>query len=148
MRAGLASVALVENVLQFKEALRAAGLQRPGRTTWCGVADGGVAVFTIWTHEIHKVNGRFFAWWSHDGQRDANGEFSVRQKGSARRFINLASENLGRPCRAVLVHPKMIHNRNAGVAYTEYPHPEMGTVVFRTADLAALQFIAELQPTG
>ena len=47
--------------MQFKEALKTAGLVNPGRTTWCGVAADGTAVFTIWSHEVHQMDGRLFA---------------------------------------------------------------------------------------
>ena len=134
--------------MRFKEALKMAGLANPGRTTWCGIATDGVSVFTIWSHEVHQVDGRFFAWWDHAGQRDSEGELSPRRKGSARRFVTLAGANLGRSCRAVIVHPRMVDDRVAGVESAEYPHPRMARAMFRTVDLDARQFIAELLPEG
>jgi hypothetical protein len=38
--------------MKFKEASNAAGLRNPGRTTWCGVASHGTAVFTMWAHDV------------------------------------------------------------------------------------------------
>ncbi|MDB9315258.1 hypothetical protein PN462_19240 [Spirulina sp. CS-785/01] len=132
--------------MQFKEALRAAGLLNPGRTTWYGVATDGVPVFTIWFHEVRHINGRYFAWWDHEGLKDTDGEPKLRQKGRAWNYLELAAENLGKPCRAVIVHPKMTEQGNTGVASAEYPHSTMSRIVFRTVDIDALQFIAELLP--
>jgi hypothetical protein len=44
--------------MQFKEALKKAGLPNPGRTTWCGKATDGTAVFTIWSHEVRRLDQR------------------------------------------------------------------------------------------
>ncbi len=133
--------------MQFKEALRAAGLEKPGRTTWCGIATDGVPVFTIWANETRWVNGRVFAWWDHDGKRNDSGSLSPHRLGRALRFIQLAQANIGKPCRAVLLHPRIIDHHVEGVDYAEYPHPAMGTVVFRATYVDALQFIAELLPS-
>jgi hypothetical protein len=46
--------------------MKKAGLRNPGRTTWCGLAIDGTAVFTIWDHDIRQIDGRFFAWRDHD----------------------------------------------------------------------------------
>lgn len=132
--------------MQFKEALRAAGLVNPGRTTWSGVAADGAAVFTIWEHEVHQINGRWFAYWSHGGSRDSDGELPPLRKAHARAFIQRATDNLGRPCRAVVLTPKFDKHGKISAARAEYPHPTWGKVVFRTTDFEALQFIAELSP--
>ena len=132
--------------MHFKEALRAAGLANPGRTTWSGVAPDGVAVFTIWEHEVHQINGRWFAYWSHGGSRESDGELPSGRKAHARAFIKRATDNLGRSCRAVVVTAKFDEHGDVSADRAEYPHPAWGKVVFRTTDLEALQFIAELSP--
>ena len=132
--------------MQFKEALRAAGLPNPGRTTWSGITPDGIAVFTIWEHEIHQVNQRWFAWWSHGGSRDSAGELAQSRKDHARAFIQRATDNLGRQCHAVIVKPKFDKHGEISAERAEYPHPTWGTVVFRTTDIDALQFVAELLP--
>ena len=132
--------------MQFKQALLAAGLANPGRTTWCGTTPDKVPVFTIWEHEVHKLNGRWFAWWSHAGARDSDGELSPRMKASARAYIALASKNIGLQCRAVINTPKFAADGSASAAKALYPHPLWAKVVFRTADVEARQFIAELFP--
>jgi hypothetical protein len=134
--------------MQFKEALRAAGLARPGRTTWSGIASDGVPVFTIWSNEIRKVDGRYFAWWDHTGRRSPDGELMPNRKSRARTFVERAASNLGTPCRAVIIHPRMTVEGNKGVDSAIYPHPAFGCVVFRSADVDALQFIAELVPSA
>lgn len=130
--------------MQFKEALRAAGLVNPGRTTWSGIAGDGEPVFTIWSHQVHQVDGRFFVWWDHTGDRTENGELFSHRKGHARTFIALAAANLGKPCRAVIVHPKVTEEGSDSVESADYPHPVWSRVVFRAVDEEALQFIAEL----
>jgi hypothetical protein len=91
--------------MKFKEALKAAGLRNPGRTTRHGKASDGTGVFTIWVDDIHRVDGRFFAWWDHAGEPGLHQEPSARQKSSARSFVKRAAENVGRSCRAAIVHP-------------------------------------------
>ena len=132
--------------MQFKEALKAAGLPNPGRTTWSGVTPEGVPVFTIWQHEIHQVSGRWFAWWSHGGSRDSTGELVPSRKAHAKAFVQRATENLGSRCRAVIVTPRFGKQGEVSVEHAEYPHEIWSTVVFRTTDMDALQFIAELLP--
>ena len=132
--------------MQFKEALRAAGLPNPGRTTWSGITPEGIAVFTIWEHEIHQVNGRWFAWWSHGGSRDRTGEHAPSRKASAKAFLKRANDNLGLPCRAVIVTPRFDKHGEVNAERAEYPHAAWGRVVFRTTDMDAIQFIAELLP--
>ena len=131
--------------MRFKDALTKAGLPKPGRTTWCGTAIDGTPVFTIWRHEVRQLNGRFFAWWDHAGERGADGELSKRRKGQAKTFISLVAENIGRPCRAVIINAKMDNDgRSVGAESAEYPHPKMAKVVFRFVERDALQFLAEL----
>ncbi len=132
--------------MKFKEALKAAGLANPGRTTWCGIAEDGMPVFTVWSQEVRRVHGRYFAWWDHTGKRDANGEHSPSRSARARTFIELAVRNLGSPCRAVILHPRVTERGIDGVATADYPHPALARVVFRFADVDALQFVAELLP--
>ena len=103
-------------------------------------------VFTIWEHEIHKVDGRWFAWWSHGGARDGNGELTARRKAQARSFIRLAAQNIGRRCRAVVVKPKLAENGQVSVEEAQYPHPMWAVVIFRITDSDAIQFVAELLP--
>lgn len=68
--------------MKFKEALRQSGLPNPGRTTWCGVAADGVAVFTIWAHDIRCIDGRYFAWWDHNNTKPKTGDgMSKAQRG-------------------------------------------------------------------
>jgi hypothetical protein len=130
--------------MQFKQALKAAGLANPGRTTWCGLTPDGVPVFTIWQHEIHKFNGRWFAWWSHGGERDSDGEIAQSRKDHARAFIARATQNIGTPCRVVIIEPKFSKQQDISVAEAHYPHPVWARVVFRITDPEANQFIAEL----
>lgn len=132
--------------MKFKEALRKAGLRNPGRTTRHGEADDGTAVFTIWSDDIHQIDGRFFAWWDHSGEPGLHAEPSSAQKNRSRAFIERAADNIGRRCRAVIVHP--VHAKPAGrsAESAEYPHPKWARAEFRTADVDALQFIVELLP--
>ena len=132
--------------MQFKEALKAAGLSNPGRTTWCGRTPDNLVVFTIWEHEIHKLDGRWFAWWSHVGVRNNDGEFSPRKKAKAGAFIALAGQHIGRSCRAVIITPKVAADGSVSVEQAIYPHPLWARVVFRTVDHDAHQFTAELLP--
>ena len=132
--------------MQFKEALRAAGLENPGRTTWSGITPDGIAVFTIWEHEIYKTNGRWFASWNHDPEKDVEFDISPRRQGTARMFIQRATENVGRRVRAVIVVPKRDSKGRISAGDTIYPHPQWATAVFRLTDQDALQFVAELFP--
>ena len=129
--------------MQFKEALKKAGLANPGRTTWKGKAADGTAVFTIWSHEVRKIDGRLFAWWDHNDRREPYVELAPRQRSRGRTFIKMAAANIGKSCRAVIVHLNTARN---GVASADYPHARMARAQFRTADLDALQFIVELLP--
>lgn len=131
--------------MQFKEALKKAGLTNPGRTTWCGVAADGMPVFTIWTSDIHRIGDRFFAWWSHpnlEAEPDPVQRTPYHQ-GQQRTFIALADANMGRPCRAVIIHRKP---GTDSVGSAVYPDARMARVDFRVVDVEALQFIAELLP--
>ena len=131
--------------MKFKEALKKAGLPKPGRSTWCGTAIDGTPVFTIWRHEVRQLNGRFFAWWDHTGERGSDGELSKRRKGQAKTFIALVAANIDRPCRAVIVNAKKKgDDSSVGAESAEYPHPKMARVVFRFVEQDVLQFIAEL----
>jgi hypothetical protein len=70
---------------------------------------------------------------------------TAQQEGRARAFIRRAAASMGRSdCRAVIVHPKSGEPWKVGSA--EYPHPRLARVVFRTVDVDAMQFIAELLP--
>lgn len=131
--------------MQFKEALKKAGLQNPGRTTWCGVAVDGVPVFTIWTSDIHRIGDRFFAWWSHPNLETEPHpvDRTAHHQGRQRTFITLADANKGRACRAVILHRKP---GTDSVGDAVYPDPRMARVDFRIVDVDALQFIAELLP--
>ena len=128
----------------FKEALRAAGLSNPGRTTWSGVTPDGILVFTIWEHEIYEVNGRWFASWNHDPERDTEFEISPRRMGTARKFIERASESIGRRVRVVIVVPKRDKEGKISVGSALYPDERWSSALFRFADQDALQFVAEL----
>jgi hypothetical protein len=130
--------------MQFKEALKKAGLANPGRTTWCGVATDGIPVFTIWSNQIHQIGGRWFAWWDHNESRWPKGRKDEPARGvaRARTFMRLAQGHLGKDCRAVILHPK----DGGGVHSAEYPNQQFARARFRTADLDALQFIVELLP--
>ena len=132
--------------MQFKEALKAAGLRNPGRTTWSGITPDGIAVFTIWEHEIHQVNGRWFAWWNHGAPKEGKGELTPSRKGHAKAFLQRATDNLGLQCRAVIVKPRFDSHGEVSAERAEYPHTAWGTVVFRITDMDALQFVAELLP--
>jgi hypothetical protein len=110
-----------------------------------GMATDGTAVFTIWLDDIHQVDGRFFAWWDHAGEPGRHQEPAERTKSYARGFVRRAADNKGRNCRAVIVHPrKPKPDRKAASA--DYPDPRWATIIFRAADVDALQFIAELLP--
>src|SRR6266511_3858518 len=96
--------------MQFKEALKSAGLSRPGRTTWCGTAVDGTAVFTIWLHDVHDVDGRLFAWWDHNRLRITRPAWPAErlkltpsQRSRATTFIKLAAANIGKASRAVII---------------------------------------------
>ena len=130
--------------MQFKEALRAAGLANPGRTTWSGIASDKMPVFTIWEHEIYRLNGRWFASWNHNAERDVELELSAKRKGTARMFIKRASLSGGRPVRVVVVIPKYGKEGKVSVGEAFYPHPKWASAVFRFADQDAYQFVAEL----
>ena len=130
--------------MQFKEALRAAGLANPGRTTWSGTASDKTPVFTIWEHEIYRLNGRWFASWNHDTERDVELELSTKRKGTARMFIKRASLSNGSPVRVVVVIPKYGNDGKVSVGEAFYPHPRWASAVFRFADQDAYQFVAEL----
>ena len=136
--------------MQFKEALRAAGLANPGRTTWSGVTPDGTSVFTIWEHEIYEVKGRWFASWNHDPERDIEFEISPRRMGTARKFIERASESIGHRLRVVIVVPKRDKEGKISVGSALYPDQRWSSALFRFADQDALQFVAELffEPTA
>lgn len=127
--------------MKFKEALKAAGLANPGRTTWCGRATDGTAVFTIWSHDIRKINGRLFVWWDHNNAKF--GSDTPQQMGHERTFVKLAAANVGRKCRAIIIHRKP---GTRDVASADYPDPRMARADVRTADVDALQFTIELLP--
>jgi hypothetical protein len=127
--------------MKFKEALRAAGLSNPGRTTWCGVASDGTPVFTIWAHDVRQINGRFFAWWDHGDLHYPTPTARPKQIAKRRLFVKRAKANLDRKCRAVIVHSGRVKWQASSA---DYPHPEMAVVRFRVADVEAIQFIAEL----
>ena len=133
-----------EIYMQFKEALRAAGLANPGRTTWSGVTPDGTSVFTIWEHEIYKVDGRWFASWNHDAERDDALEVSSHRVGTARKFIERASESIGHRVRVVIVVPKRDKEGKISVGSAVYPDPRWSSAVFRFADQDSRQFVAEL----
>ena len=132
--------------MQFKEALKAAGLANPGRTTWSGTTPDGTPVFTIWAHEVYRVNGRWFASWNHDPEKDTELEVSPRRRGTASMFIKRATEHIGRRVRAVIVMPKRDSKGRIAAGDTVYPHPMWASAVFRVTDQDALQFVAELFP--
>ena len=132
--------------MKFKEALKEAGLRNPGRTTRHGQADDGTAVFTIWSDDIHQVDGRFFAWWDHPGEPGPHEEPALKQKARARAFVKRAHANIGTKCRAVIVHPVRPKPEGRSADSAEYPHPKWATATFRAADIDALQFIVELSP--
>jgi len=124
-------------IMKYKEALRAAGIKNPGRTTWCKVATDGIPVFTIWSDDVRVISGRRFAWWDHRDCKLAS--VSVSKIAKRRGFIKLAAAHLGQPCRAVIVHRK-----GEEVLSADYPHPKMATVRFLTTNIDAAQFLAEL----
>lgn len=125
--------------MQFKEALKAAGLANPGRTTWSGTASDGVPVFTIWAHEVYRVNGRWFASWNHDAEKDSDFDNSPGRQGTARTFIQRATKNLGRRVRAVIVVPKIDSKKRVSVDHAVYPHPQWASAEFRVTDPDALR---------
>jgi len=127
--------------MKFKEALKAAGLSNPGRTTWCGVASDGIPVFTIWFHDVRQIDGRFFAWWDHGDLHLPTPTARPTQIAKRRSFVKLAAANVHKKCRAVIVHSERVLWQASSA---DYPHPEMAVVRFRTADVEAIQFIAEL----
>jgi hypothetical protein len=127
--------------MKFKEALKAAGLANPGRTTWCGKATDGTPVFTIWSHDIRKINGRLFVWWDHNNAK--RGFDTPKQISQQRTFVRLAAASVGKKCRAVIIH------RKPGtwlVASADYPDQRKARADIRVADIDALQFIIELLP--
>jgi hypothetical protein len=129
--------------MKFKEALKAAGLRNPGRTTWCGVATDGTPVFTIWAHDIRQINSRLFAWWDHGDCHYPSPTATATQIAKRRSFVKLAAANIDQECRAVIVRRK---GRSWEAASAEYPHPEMAVARFRVANVDAAQFIVELFP--
>jgi len=132
--------------MQFKEALKAAGLARPGRTTWSGITPDGTPVFTIWEHEIYKIKGRWFASWNHDPERDTEFEHSPRRLGTARMFIERATQSIGRRVRVVIVVPKRDKKGRISAGEALYPHSKWASAEFRVTDQDAYQFVAELFP--
>lgn len=122
--------------MKFKEALQAAGLVKPGRTTWSGTRPDGQTVFTIWDHETVEIEGRLFTSWYHSGPLTSG------RLGTARAYVRRAKKNIGVPCRAVI----LTKNSAGGVGSAEYPHPKMARVLFRFVDEEALQYSAELLP--
>jgi hypothetical protein len=132
--------------MKFKEALKAAKLPNPGRTTWHGKASDGTAVFTIWADDIHRVDGRFFAWWDHPGEPGLHQEPSARQKSRARAFVKRAAANIGKSCRAVIIHPSCPKSEGRRAGSAEYPHSKWARAEIRAADVDAIQFIIELLP--
>src|SRR5262245_32466964 len=129
--------------MKFKEALKAAGVKNPARTTWCRVASDGTPVFTIWAHDVRNIGGRLFAWWDHGDLHYPNPTATPTQIAKRRSFVKLAAGHLDHECRAVIVHRK---GKSWEASSADYPHPQMATVRFRTADVDAIQFIAELLP--
>jgi hypothetical protein len=133
--------------MQFKEALRQAGLRNPGRTTWSGVAPDGTLVFTIWDDLIRQIDGRSYAWWDHNESRVLGASGTTPSPGGmarARAFIRRAQKAMATRRRypVVIVHAK----KAGGVESAEYPHKRWAWVEFRAADLGSRQFIAELFP--
>ena len=131
---------------KFFDALKAAKLPRVGRSTRHGKATDGRAVFTIWSDDIHQIDGRFFAWWDHAGELGLHEEPAADQRARARAFVKRAHLNLGRPCRAVIVYPVNPKPAPRKVASAEFPHEKWATATFRAADPEALQFLVELTP--
>ena len=129
--------------MKFKEALKAAGLRNPGRTTWCDLAIDGTPVFTIWAHDVRQINGRLFAWWDHGDLHYPTPTATPKQVAKRRSFVKLAAANLDQKCRAVIVHRK---RGSWEASSADYPHPQMAVVRFRAANIEAIQFIAELLP--
>lgn len=134
--------------MKFKEALGAAGLANPGRTTWHGETPGGVPVFTIWSDDIHQIDERFFAWWDHAGEVGLHKEPNPRQKARARAFVRRAASAIGGRCRIVVVEALQPKPAPRSFASALYPHPKWAVGLVRTADVDALQFIIELLPPG
>jgi hypothetical protein len=123
----------------FVEALRAAGLERPGRTTWHGTTPDGTSVFTVWAKEIRQVGGRHFVWWDHNGERVC-GELSDRRKQQGMAYIRHAQQVTGTICRAVVVRG------DATAESAVYPHAQWARIKFLTVIPEAMQFVAELLP--
>lgn len=134
--------------MTFAEALRAAGIQNPGRTTRHGQAEDGTPVFTIWADDVHVVDGRSFAWWDHCGEAVGHAEPPLRKKAAARAFVRRAEASVGRYCRIVIVHPKSPKPDRREVARAEYPHPKWARATVRFADSQALHFLFELLPAS
>ena len=130
--------------MKFKEALKAAGLPNPGRTTWHGTATDGTPVFTIWGRDIRQIDGRFFAWWTHGDLHYKDPSATKSQIARRRAFVEHAERSVGRECRAVIVHDTK--NKSWEVAAAEYPHPQMAIAKFMFADADAVHFVVELLP--
>lgn len=132
--------------MKFKDALKAAGLRNPGRTTRHGQAEDGTSVFTIWSDDIHLIDGRSFAWWDHCGEPALHEEPSAREKDLARTFVDRAASSIGKRCRVVIVNPARPKPESRAVASAEYPHPRWAEGEFRSADRNAMHFVVELFP--
>ena len=130
--------------MKFKEALIAAGIQNPGRTTWHGKAIDGTPVITIWADDIHQIDGRFFAWWDHAGEPGLHKDIAARQKAKARAFVRRLAGAVDKHCRVVIVHPSQPKPARRSFASATYPHPNWAVGLIRAADTEALQFIVEL----
>lgn len=103
--------------MKFKEALRAAGLKNPGRTTCCGIAGDGTPVFTIWAHDVRQIGGRLFAWWNHGDLLHPTPTASPSQIAKRRSFVKAAAATAGQECRAVIVHRKRGSSEAVSAAY-------------------------------
>jgi hypothetical protein len=87
--------------LEFYGAWARCGVEEPMyRGKWSGRRPDRVAVFSIWQHEIkRKGPGEYEAeWFGNEGA-----PLSAQRAASADKFLALAAENIGKPCRMFMV---------------------------------------------
>lgn len=90
--------------LGLYEAFKRLGAIEPMyREKWSGRRPDGEAVFTIWQEEIAKENGEWVARWRGE---EADSILSAQRAASADKFLKLAAENIGKPCRFIMVMKK------------------------------------------
>lgn len=89
--------------LEFYESWKRSGVEEPlYRGKWSGHRPDGSAVFSIWQHEIKrdKASGEWWVEWRGSKAADVK---TASRAASADKFLTLAAENIGKPCRCFIV---------------------------------------------